>query len=149
MGLPVAGGSRVAYLFDTDAISELFKPRPLPSYVKWLRAVPGAEQCTSAVVVAELFAGAFRSSAKGRHLENIRQRVLPSLRILPFDETVAETYGRIRAELERSGRGLAEADLQIAATALVHGCVLVTGNVKHFARVPGLAIDWVLASGRG
>lgn len=139
----------MAYLFDTDAISELFKPRPLSSYVKWLRSVPEAEQYTSAVVVAELFAGAFRSSAKARHLENIRQRVLPALTVLPFDEAVAETYGSIRAELERRGQGLAEADLQIAATALVHGCVLVTGNVKHFARVPGLSIELVLARARG
>ena len=138
----------MAYLFDTDAISEVLKPRPLPKYVKWLRSVPQAEQNTSAIVVAELFAGAFRSSAKARHLENIRQRVLPSLTVLPFDETVAETYGRIRAELERRGQRLAEADLQIAATALVHGCVLVTGNVRHFTRVPGLAIESALADAR-
>lgn len=127
---------------------ELFKPRPLPKYVKWLRSVPQVEQKTSAIVVAELFAGAFRSSAKARHLENIRQRVLPSLTVLPFDETVAETYGSIRAELERRGQRLAEADLQIAATALVHGCVLVTGNVRHFTRVPGLAIESALVDAR-
>lgn len=138
----------MAYLFDTDAISELFKPRPLPSYVKWLRSVPRAEQSTSAIVVAELFVGAFRSSAKARHLENIRKRVLPSLTVFPFDEAVAETYGSVRAELERRGQKLAEADLQIAATALVHGCALVTGNVRHFARVPGLVIESALADAR-
>jgi tRNA(fMet)-specific endonuclease VapC len=138
----------VAYLFDTDAISELFKPRPLPSYVKWLRSVPRPEQHTSAIVVGELFAGAFRSSAKARHLENIRRKVLPSLTVLPFDETVAERYGSIRAELERRGQRLAEADLQIAATALVHGFTLVTGNVRHFTRVPGLAIGSALADAR-
>lgn len=138
----------MAYLFDTDAISELFKPRPLPAYVKWLRSVPESEQATSAVVVAELFAGAFRSSAKARHLENIRQRVLPSVTVLPFDATVAETYGSLRAELGRRGQRLAEADLQIAATALVHGCALVTGNIRHFARVPGLTIERVLADAR-
>src|SRR5690606_22590101 len=30
----------VPYLFDTDAISELLRPRPLPRYVEWLRTVP-------------------------------------------------------------------------------------------------------------
>jgi tRNA(fMet)-specific endonuclease VapC len=139
----------VAYLFDTDAISELFKPRPLPAYVKWLRTIPTAAQHTSAIVVAELFAGAFRSSAKARHLENIRRKVLPALTVLPFDEVIAERYGSVRAALEGRGQRLAEADLQIAATALVHGAVLVTGNVRHFARVPGLSIESALADARG
>ncbi len=139
----------MTYLFDTDAISELLKARPSPRYVRWLRGVPRSEQHTSAVVVAELFAGAFRSAASARHLENIRRRVLPALTVLPFDETVAETYGSIRAELERRGERLADVDLQIAATALVHDLRLVTGNVRHFARVPGLSIESKLADARG
>jgi predicted nucleic acid-binding protein len=61
----------VAYLFDTDAISELLKPRPAAGYVKWLAAIPREEQFTSAVVVGELYKGAFRSSAVARHLENL------------------------------------------------------------------------------
>ena len=51
----------MAYLFDTDAISELLKPRPLAAYVKWLSAVPREEQFTSAVVIGELYKGAYRS----------------------------------------------------------------------------------------
>ena len=47
-----------------------------------------------------------------------------------------------------SGRPLADADLQIAATALHHGLRLVTGNLKHFRRVPGLAVEPVLADAR-
>ena len=65
----------MAYLFDTDAISELLKPRPAAGYVRWLAAVPREEQFTSAVVVGELYQGAFRSSAVRRHLENIEKRV--------------------------------------------------------------------------
>jgi tRNA(fMet)-specific endonuclease VapC len=43
---------------------------------------------------------------------------------------------------------LADADLQIAATALIHDLELVTGNVKHFKRVPGLRLSPVLAEAR-
>jgi predicted nucleic acid-binding protein len=43
---------------------------------------------------------------------------------------------------------LADADLQIAATALLHDLELVTGNVKHFKRVPGLKISPALADSR-
>ena len=51
----------MAYLFDTDAISELLKPRPVAGYVRWLAAIPRVEQFTSAVVMGELYQGAFRS----------------------------------------------------------------------------------------
>ena len=61
----------MAFLFDTDAISEVLKPRPLPAYVAWLRAIPRAEQFTSAVVVGELFKGAYRSADAPRCLWHI------------------------------------------------------------------------------
>jgi predicted nucleic acid-binding protein len=50
--------------------------------------------------------------------------------------------------LEAAGRPLADADLQIAATALLHDLELVTGNVKHFSRVRGLRISSALAEAR-
>ena len=42
----------------------------------------------------------------------------------------------------------ADADLQIAATAIYHGLALVTGNARHFARVPGLHVYPALANAR-
>jgi tRNA(fMet)-specific endonuclease VapC len=57
-------------------------------------------------------------------------------------------YGEIVAGLESQGRRLADADLQIAATALHHDLHLVTGNLRHFERVPGLRIDRILAGAR-
>jgi predicted nucleic acid-binding protein len=138
----------MAFLFDTDAISELLKPRPASGYVKWLAAIPREEQFTSAVVVGELFKGAFRSSAVARHLENVEKRILPAVTVLSYDVAAARVYGQVRAHLESAGRPLADADLQIAATALVHDLELVTGNVKHFRRVTGLRISLALADAR-
>jgi predicted nucleic acid-binding protein len=138
----------MAYLFDTDAISEVLKPRPAAGYVTWLAAIPREEQFTSAVVVGELYNGAFRSSAAARHLENVEKRVLPAVTVLSYDVAAARVYGQVRAQLESAGRPLADADLQIAATALIHDLELVTGNVKHFKRVPGLRISPVLAEAR-
>jgi predicted nucleic acid-binding protein len=138
----------MAHLFDTDAISEVLKPRPAAGYVKWLATIPREEQFTSAVVVGELYKGAFRSSAVARHLENIEKRVLPAVTVLSYDTAAARVYGQVRAQLESAGRLLADADLQIAATALLHDLELVTGNVKHFRRVPGLLISPVLAEAR-
>ena len=137
-----------AFLFDTDAISEVLKRRPLSAYLRWLKSVPRANQFTSAVVVGELYKGAFRSEHSSYHLENIECRVLAAVTVLPYDVAVARTYGELRAELERAGRSLADADLQIAATAVRHGLELVTGNVRHFSRIPGLTVCLVLANAR-
>ena len=136
------------YLFDTDAISEMLKPRPAEDYVTWLRGVPQVDQFTSAVVVGELFKGAFRSAAREKWLRRIEDEVLPLLTVLAYDAAVARTYGEIRATLENSGEMPGEADLMIAATALTHGLTVVTGNLRHFQRVPGLATVDALARAR-
>lgn len=138
----------MAYLFDTDAISEVLRRVPSPRYLLWLTEVGRADQFASTVSIAELFRGAFRSEARDRHVRNIEMRVLPSLTLLPFNVEAARVFGSVSAELERAGRKLADADLQIAATAIVHDLDLVTGNVKHFARVPGLRLERILADAR-
>lgn len=137
------------YLFDTDAVSEVLRSRPLAGFVEWLESVPREEQHTSAVVVGELYKGAFRSPAHDRHLRNIEERVLPSVTVLPYDVAVARVFGQIRAHLEDAGRVLPDAGLQIAATAVYHGLELVTGNLRHFERVPGLEVCTALDDARG
>ncbi|HYX24525.1 MAG TPA: type II toxin-antitoxin system VapC family toxin [Thermoanaerobaculia bacterium] len=138
----------MAFLFDTDAISEVLRKRPVPAYLEWLGTIPRGEQFTSAVSIGELFKGAFRSPTRERHLTNIEKRILPVITVLPYDVAVARVYGRIEAILAEKGQPLADADLQIAATALFHGLELVTGNVRHFERIPGLRIQRVLADAR-
>ena len=117
-------------------------------YLRWLETIPRAEQFTSAVVVGELYKGAFRSPDHERHLKNIEDRLLPALTVLPYDVAVARVFGGIHAGLASGGRSLADRDLQIAATALHHGLELVTGNVRHFGRIPGIRIRSVLADAR-
>ena len=135
----------MAYLFDTDAISEVLRPRPARAYLDWLKTIPRVDQFTSAVVIGELYGGAFRSADSARHLENIEKRVLPAVSVLAYDVATARVYGEIRARLETAGTRLADADLQIAATALQHELELVTGNLRHFQRVPHLRVNRVLA----
>jgi predicted nucleic acid-binding protein len=96
----------MAYLFDTDAISELLRSRPAPAYIEWLTAIPREDQFTSAVVMGELYRGAFRSTARERHLANIRERILPAVTVLPYDVATAEVYGLLAAELEKAGKAL-------------------------------------------
>ena len=138
----------MAYLFDTDAISELLRPRPLSIYVDWLGTVPREEQFTSAVVIGELYKGAYRSQAQQHHLTNIERRILPAVTALPYDVATAKKFGQIRARLEEAGTILPDADLQIAATAIYHDLELVSGNLRHFSRITELKINPILAAAR-
>lgn len=137
------------YLFDSDAISEGLRRVPIPLYLEWLQSIPLEHQYTSTVVVAELYRGAYRRlPAQPKFLQNVQNRVLLEFTILPFELETAKIYGQINAELERIGQPLAHADLQIAATAIQYNYELVTGNLRHFSRVPGLIINPALANAR-
>ena len=138
----------MAYLFDTDAISEVLRPRPLPVYIDWLGAVPREEQFTSVVVIGELYKGAYRSKAQSHHLTNIERRILPAITALPYDIGTAKEFGKIRARLEEEGAILPDANLKIAATAIYHNLELVSGNLRHFSRITNLKINPILADAR-
>ncbi len=136
------------YLFDTDAISDLLRPRPTSGFVEWLSTLGREHQFTSAIVVGELYKGAFRSAHRDRHLTGIEENILPRLTVLPFDTQIARVFGEVRADLEQRGLPLPDADIQIAATALFHDLQLVTGNLRHFERIVGLAVSRVFADAR-
>lgn len=63
--------------------------------------------------------------------------------VLDYSAAAAECAGPLRSQLERKGTPIGPYDLQIAASALVHGLTVVTRNTREFARVPGLLVeDW-------
>lgn len=50
----------------------------------------------------------------------------------------------IYADLHRRGALIGDADILIAATAMVHGLAIVTNNLRHFRRIPGLDVaNWL------
>jgi predicted nucleic acid-binding protein len=102
------------------------------------------EQYTTAITIGELAYGAERAGRPDLYERSMQ--LMSSARILPLDQAAAEQYGRIRADLERQGRRLADPDLRIAAIVLAHRGILISGNLRHFSRVPGLSVeDWLNA----
>lgn len=138
----------MGYLFDTDALSEVMRREPNATYMAWLRRIAREEQYTSAVSIGELFQGACRSPGRSVLLQRIEEFVLPAITVLPFDVGTARVFGQVQADLEARGVSPGDADVQIAATAICHGLVLVTGNVRHHQRVPNLLLETVLADAR-
>jgi tRNA(fMet)-specific endonuclease VapC len=129
------------YLLDTDILSNLMKRAPASALVARLARVPPEDQSTSSVTLGELLYGAHRSSQTAALLERIEETLLPELPVLPFDAAAARRYGEIRAELERRGKPIGDADTRVAAIALSRGLKVVTGNERHFRQVPGLEIE--------
>jgi predicted nucleic acid-binding protein len=65
------------------------------------------------------------------------------IRRAAWSDEVSEAFGGIKAGLERKGDRIEDFDAAVAAHALAEGGVLVTANLKHMTRVPGLEVeDW-------
>jgi tRNA(fMet)-specific endonuclease VapC len=134
------------YCFDTDTLSAAIRRDPPLHLIRRLAQVPATDQATTTITLAELLYGAAKRDSE-QLTRRVREVVANATSILPFDEGAAEVYGPLRARLEREGRRLDEPDLRIASIALSRGLTVVTGNVRHFARVPGLEVENWLAEG--
>ncbi|MEO0456147.1 MAG: type II toxin-antitoxin system VapC family toxin [Cyanobacteria bacterium P01_A01_bin.114] len=129
------------YLLDTN-VCIVYLNRPDSNVRKCLERVSPDEIAICSVVKAELFYGAMRTRTPQRTLASQR-RFLDQFVSLPFDDQVADVYGRIRADLADLGTPIGPYDLQIAAIALAHHLTLITHNVREFSRVRNLQIeDW-------
>ncbi len=134
------------YLFDTDTLSDLLRRAPRPSLIRRLAETPVEEQDTSSVTLGELLYGDRRLGDRGDTLEErIEGALLPNLAVIPFDADAARAYGSLRATLEGRGTPIGDADMRIASIALARQMVVVTGNVRHFERVPDLEVENWLA----
>ncbi len=130
------------YLLDTDILSNLMKRVPSTTLIARLASVPAEQQFTSSITLGELIYGACRLRTRTRNLlEQLERILLPNLPVLPFDAAAARRYGEVRAELERRGILLGDADLRIGAIALSQGLTVVTGNAQHFQRIPDLSVE--------
>jgi tRNA(fMet)-specific endonuclease VapC len=91
-------------------------------------------------VLAELVYGIEGSDSRDRNMQRLRT-ALPALRVWPFDEKAAFEYGRIAAELRRSGRPMQVVDMMVAAIAFSLGGSTVVSNDSDLRAVPGHAVE--------
>lgn len=128
------------YCFDTDIFSAVLRRDPPLSLIRRIAQVRPEEQFTTSVTLGELLYGVSKRGSPelaGR----VRDLIAEAAGVLPFDVAAAEVYGPLRASLELQGRRLDEPDLRIASIALSRQLTLITGNVRHFSRVPDLRVE--------
>jgi predicted nucleic acid-binding protein len=136
------------YLVDTDVLSALAKRRPNATVAEWIARRRSSELFVSVVSIGEIERGIALqrrgnpdfAAALAMWLDQIVEHY--DSRILPFDVASARRWGQLSAVLGNDG-----ADLQIAATALEHGLMVVTRNVSDFAPTGVAVIDPFRSSG--
>ena len=128
------------WLIDTNVLSALRRPDRAPTVEAWLKQQQPTDLFLSVITLGEIERGISQQASRNPGFSADlrawmdRTDLLFADRILPFDAAAARVWGKLSAELGHPG-----ADLMIAATALVHGAIVVTGNVDDFTPT-GVAI---------
>lgn len=127
----------MTYLLDSDWIIDWLKGRsPAIALVQTLAADPLA---ISAVTYGEVFEGIYYGQNR-REIERTFRRFLYGVTVLPVTRPIAHQFGIIRGDLRQRGLGIGDPDVFIAATAMHYALTLVTQNIRHFGRIPGLVL---------
>ena len=127
------------FLLDTNAVIALLNDASSRAAQRTRRQRP-TDVAISAIVVHELFYGAFKSR---RVTQNVAVIDALQFAVLEFDREDARRAGEIRAVLASKGSMIGPYDVLIAAQAVARDMILVTNNANEFGRVPGLRIeDW-------
>ncbi len=137
------------YILDTDTLSYLHAGHT--RVVQRLRQLDDSEVGTTIITKIEILRGRFDYALKAdtgpkllkAHRTLARtEELLAQLFIIPFDEAAARRFDELGSQ--RSLRKIGRADLLIASITLSRRATLVTRNLKHLRKVPGLRLEnWV------
>jgi tRNA(fMet)-specific endonuclease VapC len=127
---------------DTNAVISVINSGPSAVRERLQRAFNRDEAVwISSIVLFELRYGIAISARRERNAARLTEFTTGLVQTLPFNSEDAEEAGELRAQLERAGTPIGFYDLLIAAQALRRGALVVTANVREFARVPGLQVE--------
>ncbi|BCS30837.1 ribonuclease VapC [Luteitalea sp. TBR-22] len=133
----------MTYVLDTNAVSALMKGNP--AVVERLVATAPADVAIPQPVLAEIAYGIERLPRSKRRaaLQARFELVVGEVPRVEWTDDVSVAFGRIKATLERRGTRIEDFDAAIAAHAVARDATLVTANLTHMTRVPGLRVeDW-------
>ncbi len=133
----------MAYLLDANAVIAILNDADSP-VAQRVKAEEPREVAISAIVVHELYYGAYKSKRVDKNLALVDAL---QFEILEFDHEDAKRAGEVRAVLAARGTPIGPYDVLIAGQAKARDRILVTHNASEFSRVPGLRTeDWAKKS---
>lgn len=125
------------YLLDTNICISMLKNK---YGVREAISKVNAKNCyVSEVVLGELYFGASFSNNKNERLKDVAF-IIEHFKVIPISETLP-LFGDMKAELKRNGTLIDDFDILIGCAAIVSNLTMVTDNVKHLERLPGIVIE--------
>ncbi len=109
----------------------------------YVEARPDEESFISVVTASELLHGVHRApspESRARRSAFV-EGILERFPLLEIDLATSRAHAQTWADLSASGRPIGPNDMWLAAACIAHGLVMVTANVREFARVPGLVVE--------
>ena len=125
------------YLVDADWIIDALSG--MPAAVARLEELAPEGLAVSLIVLGELLEGAYGADDPEERVRTLHQ-FLAGFGLIGLNQAVMEVFARLRLNLRKQGALIPDFDLLIAATALTHDLTLLTRNVRHFSRIPGLKV---------
>lgn len=133
----------MAWLLDTNILSELRRSRPEPKVLSFIETLPLEHMFVSVATLAELRYGieiitdAPRRADLNAWLTNIIRPMFDQ-RVIPITEDIMLKWRLLVEEGRKTGHTFSQPDLIIAASATHHGMTVVTRDRSQFdkARVP-------------
>ena len=129
------------YLLDTNVLSELIRKSPDRGVMAAVKRLDQSTAFASEVTLFELRYGAMRRDDAESFWSRLLSELIPAVQWLPVDRPVQLRAADLAADLDRRGERIGTEDCWIAATAIEHRLTLVTRNLRHFERIPGLRIE--------
>ena len=133
----------MAWLLDTNVLSELRRPKPEPRVVDFVASCPLDQLYVSAVTLAEIRFGIELVDEPNRRAELndwLTHKVRPMFehRVLQITEDIMLKWRLLVEDGRKSGHTFSQPDLIIAATAIHHGLTVVTRDRSDYdkAHVP-------------
>ncbi len=136
----MTGSILMPVLIDTDVAINLMRHSPYT-----LDCLANCQETVflSSISVSELYFGAYNSARSEKNVA-ILEAFLRNFQMLTITGTVARLFGKLKATLRKQSVQVAPFDLMIGSIALENGCMVATGNLRHFRHIKELQLsDWI------
>jgi len=125
----------MSYLIDTDIL--IYSLKGIEKVQNKFIINKNSPKSISVITYGELIFGAKKSNNREKNLATV-YRVGELFPVVDLTKGIVETFGEVKALLQKKGKTVEDFDLLIGSTALYLNYTLVTNNVKHFSMIPDL-----------
>jgi toxin FitB len=118
-------------ILDTNVISELMRPEPAASVLRWMSAQPAGVLHVTTISYAEILFGLYLMP-DGRRRQRLTEQAMTMFFedfagcVLGFDMAAGPAYAAIVGDRQRAGRPLNPVDGMIASIARIYGATIAT-----------------------